>query len=246
MFKWRTQLVVTLILMVFMVSISTYAEAKKYKEIDAHVVKEMMDSGDALVVFPLSPLEFDNLHIKDSVNIPMNQLEAQLPQNKSRELVFYCLGAKCVASWRAAVKAVELGYENVYAFREGLPGWVAAGYPTVTIDKLPDVEVKKISVAELAGKLGGEPIILVDINLDDDARKFHIDHIKRVQIPMNELHLRTSTLDKKKQIVVLCLKGNRAPTAARYLIGKGFENVVAVEGGIQQWVLEGRPIKKED
>ena len=244
MFKKRMQLVVSAMLMVLLVSISSYAEAKKYKEVDAQTVKKMMDSEDALVVFPLSPLEFNDLHIKGSVNIPMDQLEAKLPKDKSRKIVFYCLGVKCVASWRGAVKAVELGYKHVYAFREGLPGWIAEGFPTVTTDKLPNVEVKKISTTELAAKLAGEPIILVDINLEADARKFHIDHAKRVQISMDELHLRGVTLDKNRQIVVLCLKGNRAPTAVRYLIGKGFENVVAVDGGMQQWVLEGRPVKQ--
>ena len=246
MFKNRMQLVVSVALIFLLVSISTYAEAKKYQEIDAQTVKEMMDSGDVMVVFPLSPLEFNDLHIKGSVNIPMDQLESKLPNDKSRKLVFYCLGVKCVASWRGAAKAVELGYKNVYAFREGLPGWIAAGYPTETTDKIPDVEVRKISTSELAFKLANELIILVDINLETDVRKFHIDHAKRVQISMDELHLRGSTLDKNRQIVVLCLKGNRAPTAARYLTGKGFENVVAVDGGVQQWLLEGRPVKQGD
>jgi rhodanese-related sulfurtransferase len=246
MFKKRMQLVVSAVLVFLLVSISTYAEAKKYQEIDAQTVKEMMESDDALVVFPLSPLEFNDLHIKGSVNIPMDQLESKLPKDKSRKLVFYCLGVKCVASWRGAAKAVELGYKNVYAFREGLPGWIAAGYPTVTTDKIPDVEVRKISTSELAFKLANEPIILVDINLETDVRKFHIDHAKRVQISMDELHLRGLTLDKNRQIVVLCLKGNRAPTAACYLTGKGFENVVAVDGGVQQWLLEGRPVKQGD
>lgn len=242
----RLQLAVSAIVIIFLVSSSPYAEAKTYKEVDARTVKKMMDSEDTLVVFPLSPIEFNDLHIKGSVNIPMAQLERELPKDKFRKIVFYCLGVKCVASWRAAVKAVELGYRNVYAFREGLPGWIAAGFPTVTTDKLPDVEVKKISTSELAAKLAKEPIILVDINLEADTRNFHIDHAKRVQVSMDELHLRGSNLDKNRQIVVICLKGNRAPTVVRYLTGKGFENVVAVDGGMQQWVLEGRPVKQGD
>jgi rhodanese-related sulfurtransferase len=226
-----------------MATMSSFAGAKEYQEVDAPTVKKMMDAGDVLVVFPLSPIEFDNLHIKDSVNIPMDDLEAKLPKNKSQELVFYCLGVKCVASWRAAEKAVSLGYNNVYAFREGLPRWIAAGYPTVTIEKLPDVAIKKISTTELASKLANEPVILVDINLTADAHKFYIDHAKRIHIPLDTLHLQASALDPDKQIIVMCLKGQRAPTAARYLTGKGFKDVVVVEGGIQQWILEGRPVK---
>jgi len=246
MFKKGMQLVISGVLVILMVSIGTSAEAKEYREINAQTVKKMMDADNVLVIFPLSPLEFDNLHIKGSVNIPMDQMEERLPQDKSRKLAFYCLGVKCVASWRAAEKAVSLGYKSVFAYREGLPGWIAAGYPTVSVNKIPDVEVEKITVTELAAKLDHGSILLVDINLPADARKFHIAHRKRVQIPMDELHLRTSTLNKSKPIVVLCLKGERAPTAARFLIGKGFKNVVAVEGGMQQWVLEGRPVKQGD
>ncbi len=244
MFKNGRQLVVAGLLTLFMVTISTFAAAKEYVEVDAATVKKMMEADNALVVFPLSPIEFDNLHIEDSVNIQMEDLQASLPEDKSRKLVFYCLGLKCVASWRAAGKAVALGYKNVYAFRAGLPGWTAAGYPTVTIEKLPDVDVKKISVSALANKLANDPVVLVDINLTVDARKFYIDHAKRIHIPLGELHLRASKLDPDKQIIVMCLKGERAPTAARYLIGKGFKDVVIVDGGLQQWVLDGRPVKQ--
>lgn len=244
MFKNSRQLVVVGILCFFMIAVSTLAVAKEYVEVDAIAVKKMMESDNVLVVFPLSPIEFDNLHIEDSINIQMEELQAKLPNDKSRKLVFYCLGVKCVASWRAAEKALALGYKNVYAFRDGLPGWVSAGYPTVTVEKLPDVAVKRISVSELASKLSNDPVVLVDINLASDARKFYLDHAKRIHIPLGELHLQISALDPNQQIVVICLKGQRAPTAARYLIGKGFKNVVVVDGGLQQWVLDGRPVKQ--
>ena len=244
MLKNRRRLVIVGFLVLFMATFSSFAGAKGYKEVDAPAVKKMVDAGDVLLVFPLSPIEFDNLHIKDSVNIQVEDLETKLPKDKSQKLVFYCLGVKCVASWRAAEKAVDLGYSNVYAFREGLPAWTAAGYPTVTINKLPDVSVKMISTEELANKLANEPVLLVDVNLKADAHKFYIDHAKRTHIPLDSLHLQISELDPDKQIIVLCLKGKRAPTAARYLIGKGFNDVVVVEGGIQQWILEGRPVKQ--
>jgi rhodanese-related sulfurtransferase len=244
MLKNARALVVTGLLALFMVTIGTLAGAKEYADIDASGVKEMMASDDVLVIFPLSPIEFDNLQIKGSINIPMDDLESRLPKDKSQKLIFYCLGVKCVASWRAAEEAVALGYENVYAFRDGLPGWTAAGYPTVTINKLPDIDVKKISTSELAYKLANQPVVLIDLNLTADAHKFYIDDVKRLHIPLDELHLQVSKLDPSQQIILMCLKGKRAPTAARYLAGKGYTNVVVVEGGLQQWVLEGRPVKQ--
>ncbi len=224
---------------------STGISATGYQEIDAAGVKKLMDKGEALVVFPLSPMEFDHKHIKGSVNIIPATMEDELPVDKGKTVVFYCLGTKCVASWRAAEKAAKLGYKNVYAFREGLPAWEKAGYPIVSTKKLPDVEIKRISTAELSSRLSNADMILLDINLDEDAHKFHVEHEKRKHIPLDELNVSLQQLPKDKKIVIMCLKGKRSVTAAKYLIGNGYEDVVIVEGGLQQWILDGRPVKQE-
>ncbi|MES0398009.1 MAG: hypothetical protein ABUK17_10765, partial [Syntrophobacteria bacterium] len=58
--------IVTLMLTFFLISLGTIAEAKKYGEVDAKTTKDMMEKENALVVFPLSPIEFGDLHIKGS------------------------------------------------------------------------------------------------------------------------------------------------------------------------------------
>lgn len=60
--------------------------------VDAAQVKKMMDDNSAFVVFPLSAIEYNNLHIEGSVNIPIELLPARLPDDKKYSLVFYCLG----------------------------------------------------------------------------------------------------------------------------------------------------------
>jgi rhodanese-related sulfurtransferase len=232
------------ILFVLVISGAAFA-AKGYHDIDAAGVKVLMDNKQALVVFPLSPMEFDHKHIKGSVNIIPSMMEYELPADKNKTLVFYCLGVKCVASWRAAEKAVGLGYTNVYAFREGLPSWEKAGYPLESTSKLPEVEVKTISTDELSQLLDTEDVILLDINLEEDAKKFHINHAKRVHIPLDNLNVSLPQLPKDKKIAVMCLKGKRSVTAARYLIGNGYMHVSVVEGGLQKWILDGRPIQQD-
>lgn len=61
-------------------------------EVGADRVREMMDSGQAVAIFPLSPIEFNNLHIEGSINIPIDQIPASLPVDKTQALIFYCLG----------------------------------------------------------------------------------------------------------------------------------------------------------
>jgi rhodanese-related sulfurtransferase len=48
---------------------------------------------------------------------------------KKEEVVFYCSGSGCNASPEACAKALTWGYEKVYYFAKGLPGWESAGHP---------------------------------------------------------------------------------------------------------------------
>ena len=55
---------------------------------------------------------------------------AQLPQVKSKDLIFYCSNTSCTASDAAAERASTSGYENVHIMREGIKGWKDAGKAT--------------------------------------------------------------------------------------------------------------------
>jgi PQQ-dependent catabolism-associated CXXCW motif protein len=64
-------------------------------------------------------------------------LQAELQQSlqvltggdKSREIVFLCVDAKCWLSYNAALRAIALGYARVYWYRGGILAWRAAGLP---------------------------------------------------------------------------------------------------------------------
>ena len=55
---------------------------------------------------------------------------AQLPEDKSKDLIFYCSNTNCTASDAAAERASSNGYEKVSIMREGIKGWKQAGKPT--------------------------------------------------------------------------------------------------------------------
>lgn len=54
----------------------------------------------------------------------------QLPEDKSKDLIFYCSNTNCTASDAAAERASTNGYENVHIMREGIKGWKEAGKAT--------------------------------------------------------------------------------------------------------------------
>jgi rhodanese-related sulfurtransferase len=92
----------------------------------------------AWFVDPRKPGQYEDSRIPGALNIeydpgtPNQQLtaetlEAEVP--KSDPVVFYCNAEGCDrSSWGAAL-AAEWGWEKVYYFRDGLPGWISAGYP---------------------------------------------------------------------------------------------------------------------
>ena len=78
----------------FLLLLAGPALGADYQEIKAPEVKKMMDGGDALVIYPLSKIEFNDLHIRGSVHIPVGRLAEELPADKEKTLIFYCLGRK--------------------------------------------------------------------------------------------------------------------------------------------------------
>lgn len=86
---WITGLALVLSLV-----LSGFAMADTWKEIKADELKKMMDTEEVLVVFPLSKIEYNDMHIPGSVNIPIGMLKEELPADKEKKLVFYCLGRK--------------------------------------------------------------------------------------------------------------------------------------------------------
>ena len=72
-------------------------------------------------------------HIPGAVYLELKKVfsEATLSAVVGRDkgVVIYCGGPKCLRSSKACAKAVSWGFGKVYYFRDGFPGWRAAGYP---------------------------------------------------------------------------------------------------------------------
>jgi PQQ-dependent catabolism-associated CXXCW motif protein len=58
-----------------------------------------------------------------------NYLQQATRGDKSRVIVTYCAGVQCWGSYNAALRAIHMGYENVYWYRGGIEAWQQAGHP---------------------------------------------------------------------------------------------------------------------
>jgi len=139
--------------------------------------------------------------------------------------------------------ADEMGYSEVYAYRDGLPAWIKAGNPTTTIEKLPKVKIKKVSAKKLKGMIdGGADMVIVDIRPKYELVKASID-VEKINANLSQISNIVETLPQDKLVVIVDLNGKRAGVAYRYFAMKGLTDLALLNGGMQKWIKSGLPIK---
>jgi rhodanese-related sulfurtransferase len=121
---------------------SMIADARgKISEVPPADAYEAQQSDDVhLVIDVREPHEFEDAHVRDSVNVPRGVLElradpespttdATLSGDKSKRIVLYCTKSPGARSLLAAQTLQDMGYENVEVLGGGLDAWTEAGLP---------------------------------------------------------------------------------------------------------------------
>ena len=95
-----------------------------YKSIPQDQAKQMMDSGNVIVLDVREQSEFDAGHIKDAVLLPVGTINdksaaAVIPSKDSTVLVYCRSGNR---SKTASGKLAKLGYKNIYEIG-GINSW---------------------------------------------------------------------------------------------------------------------------
>jgi len=124
-------LIATLIALSACATTSTSNGKSTYSMVDVATAKTLHDR-DALFVDVRNKGSFDQGHIPGAVNIEINKFNDNTLAKvgkKDQEIVFYCFGTYCNASNKASSLARAWGYQKVYYFMKGFPGWWNAGYP---------------------------------------------------------------------------------------------------------------------
>ncbi len=93
--------------------------------------------------------------------------------------------------------------------------------------------LSEISVHHLKTRLdGGDEVFLLDVR---EPYEFKIANLKGRLIPLGQLQTKFAELDRASEIVVYCHHGNRSAFAVQFLKNQGFERVLNLVGGIDQW-----------
>ena len=97
--------------------------------VDVVTAKALFDRGVPFLDVRSSN-SYDAGHISGAANLSTALTESELAEvaGKDQEVVIYCGGYNCHRSSGVCKRAVSWGWKKVFYFRDGYPGWEAAGY----------------------------------------------------------------------------------------------------------------------
>ena len=91
----------------------------------------------------------------------------------------------------------------------------------------------------------GQPVVFLDVREADEFAAGHLPGA--VNVVYDQVDGLATQLPHDRPIVAYCIhSAHRAPEAVKTLRRLGFENVVALEGGIVAWQTEGLTIRAND
>jgi adenylyltransferase/sulfurtransferase len=80
---------------------------------------------------------------------------------------------------------------------------------------------------------------LLDVREPWEYEKIHLEGVRL--IPLGELADRYEELDSGKPVLCICAGGVRSERAARFLVSKGFQEVINMAEGMKGWESRGLP-----
>lgn len=98
---------------------------------------------------------------------------------------------------------------------------------------LPIKGVKNISGEELKREMNKKNKQFIDVRTLGEFKGNHIHAFRN--IPLNELARKANSLDKNKEVVVICQSGMRSKQATKVLKKLGFKHITNVSGGMNAW-----------
>jgi rhodanese-related sulfurtransferase len=143
----------------------------------------------------------------------------------------------------------QLGHENVFVVDGGVTAWKAARQSLETgfqknrpagMEKA-EKSVKKISPEELNANQS-ELVLFVDTS--EDFSQGHTPGAKWITRSWLEAEIVDTAPSKSTSIAVTCKDGRSSTLAAATLQDLGYNNVVALNGGISAWKTAGLPIEE--
>ena len=97
-------------------------------------------------------------------------------------------------------------------------------------------EMKDLSPEEFGKSMRAHPqAVLLDVRTTEEFEGGHLPGALNIDIRGYDFHEQIETLDPAKAYFVYCRSGGRSSAAAKFMTGKGFQEVYNLSGGILAW-----------
>lgn len=80
---------------------------------------------------------------------------------------------------------------------------------------------------------------LIDVRSNAEYAVSHLKDAQNICVTNDDFKEKVATLDKDKPVYVYCKKGGRSAQAALILKEMGFKEVYDLQGGLENWELQG-------
>ena len=98
---------------------------------------------------------------------------------------------------------------------------------------------KQISAVEASILQKNEEAVLLDVREASEQAICKIEGA--LHMPLSEIHDHYTALPKSQSVVVFCHHGMRSLKVQHFLVSKGFDNVINMQGGIHAWSTDVDP-----
>lgn len=206
--------------------------------------------NEVLVIDVRSKYEFDTLHVKDAVNVPLTtgfgEKMVQLREKHNKPFVFYCNGKTCHKSYDAVLLAAKARLDNLYAYDAGIFDWAKAQpEKTALLGRSPIIpanlideksfKARLIEPKDFAARVGDKSMVLdVRDRVQRDTALFpfkeqraQLDELKKIDAVIED------TKAQKKTLLVYDQTGKQVQWFQYYLESKGVKDYYFMKGGAQ-------------
>ncbi|HJW81915.1 MAG TPA: rhodanese-like domain-containing protein [Acidiferrobacterales bacterium] len=223
----------------------------RYPDVSVMTTEELGKRfNEVLVIDVRSKYEFDTLHVKDAVNVPLTtgfgDKLVQLRAKHNKPFVFYCNGKTCLKSYDAVLLATKARLDNLYAYDAGIFDWAKAQpEKTALLGRSPIIpanlideksfKARLIEPKDFSARVGDKSVVL-DVR-DRVQRDTTLFPFKEQRAQLDELKKIDTVIDdakaQKKTLLVYDQTGKQVQWFQYYLESRGVKDYYFMKGGAQ-------------
>lgn len=217
--------------------------------------KEILATGEAVLVDVRTPGEYEAGHIEGAINVPLDTIAQNLDKFPTdKPVLVYCASGHRAGMATSALRI--LGYSNVRAHSPGWKGWTAAAEPVSTEAvegesyDVPEIDPALVSAVddflstmpegyysigtvENLEEAMASGAVVVDVREPSETAEGMITGA--INIPIRTLGENLDQIPMDQPVVVYCASGFRAALATSALHAMGYENVRAFPPSYAGW-----------